>query len=378
VNSRCLLSLFICFFSAAARGETTLGAPADQTETGSSCPEPPKDSVAYQCAKGVYQNFVDLIHLPGALAEAVGNGQKNLAECNANPEIKKGLLIVVEPMIDMSQWMSMTCEQVLETLRLKEPAFLRQVVSKMNEQTRLQTLLDASGSDPTRVAFLEQKIAREQLSPAEQNFYNRYVARESLVKRLTGNDIAQALNCTTLKDVLVTTCQVITEAATGGLAVRAVRTAGKGLGLGTKALAPLTPFQSAVSKFERSRKIEYYDGNQRVSSISIQPNDSFTVIIHNGKLVLGKNIAGEHGRIGAAGSHVTLMRLIGEPNPYKYYGRGGAVRFNENGTIDISGYHLEDDAHPTAYKDIQTLMEGINPDAVYRSTPDRLSTLPSL
>lgn len=369
------LTLIICSFSS---GEVTTSENVSNNPAGNAdCPVESTDSIGYQCAMGVYNNVVSLLQLPGNLGKMIALGQRNLAACNSNPEIKRGMLLVLEPMIDVTQWMSMTCEQIIEASNLREQYLLRQVSAKRNEQSRIENLIQRSSSDPTRIAFLNQRLERFQLSEGEQSFIDRYVARENLVERLSGADIAAGLRCVTYKEVLTTTCELIVEAASLGIAARAVRPAVRGIEKSVGRLATgSSTFRSVVTSFRNSSRIDFYDGSGKVTAMDINPGDSFTVIIRDGRLILGKNIPGETGIPGGNGSHVTLMRLMGEENPYLYYGRGGAVRFNEDGSVDISGYHLEDDAHPRAYRDIEALMRSISPEATFRSTPDRLSTLP--
>lgn len=375
---RALVVIVTIFVSCSSLGETTSNRPTNVSGESSDCPIENPNSVAHQCAMGVYQNIVGLLSLPGNLVQLVGRGQQNLRECNSNPARKRGLLIVIEPMIDVNQWMSMTCEQIISSLNLQERNFLRQVQRKKNELERYRNLLAASSLDPTRQEFLRERIARVELSDNEQAFIERYAARENLVRRLSGSDIINGITCTSFREILVTTCEVIVEAATGGLAARVAKPAIKGLQNSAGTLgARASAFRAVADSFQNSPLVEFYTAGGRVENLSINPGDTFTVILRNDRIILGRNIPGSNGRPGGPESHRTLMGLMGEENTYGYYGRGGAVRFNENGSIDISGYHLEDDAEPRAYRNIQTIMQRVNPDAVYRATPDRLSTLPS-
>jgi hypothetical protein len=371
------LTLFVFAFSSA---ETTTAPVGSETPVESSdCPLENQDSVAYQCASGVYNNVVSLLQLPGNLMTLAAIGQQRLEACNSNPEIKRGLLLVLEPMINVPQWMGMSCEQIIQASNLQERSLLRSVSAKRTEQSRIQRLIEQSASDPTRLAFLNRRLQQHQLSESEQNFLNRYMARENLVDRLSGADIRRTLSCATYREILSTTCEFIVGAGAVGLTAKLARPVGRGIQNTTaQLLARSQSFRSIVGAFQNSSRVEFYTANGRVSNLTINPGDTFTVIIKDGRLILGRDIPGETGIPGGNGSHVTLMRLMGEPDPYRYYGRGGAVRFNDDGSIDISGYHLEDDGHPRAFRDIEEVMRGINPNTSYRSTPDRLSTLPPL
>jgi hypothetical protein len=121
-------------------------------------------------------------------------------------------------------------------------------------------------------------------------------------------------------------------------------------------------FKETENKLRSSPDVIFYRSGLKgkvtrgeVKAGELIPGRSYTVIIEDGKLIIGKSIKGDRdGRRGGAGSHITLNEAhirhtpapsIGGRLPlkqwprYNFEGRSGAIRLNRDGTIDISGRH---------------------------------------
>lgn len=76
---------------------------------------------------------------------------------------------------------------------------------------------------------------------------------------------------------------------------------------------------------------------------TLTPRKSYTTVTRNGKIVIGEDIAG----VGesTAGTHVTMLESIGKSVPRSATDglpyRGGSFRVNADGSVDVSGYHLQ-------------------------------------
>jgi hypothetical protein len=141
--------------------------------------------------------------------------------------------------------------------------------------------------------------------------------------------------------------------------------------------APLTKVGEISAMLARSKTILFMKENvlRKMTPQSLTPGKSYTIIINNGKLVIGEDIVTEFG--GTAKTHVMMMAALKAKNQYDYRGLGGAIKVHPNGVIDVSGYHLQNPSHAAA-AGIRDLLKEQLPDLQVRSTPGRLSELPPL
>lgn len=126
-----------------------------------------------------------------------------------------------------------------------------------------------------------------------------------------------------------------------------------------------------TNRFARSGQIAFYTRRGFDRNHSIVPGTSYTAILDGDTLVLGREIPGLYdGRPGGSGSHLNLRDMRKEMKREIKY-EGGAVRFNADGSVDISGYRRLISS-PESVKLIEDAIRRIDPNAVIRSTPGRL------
>lgn len=151
-----------------------------------------------------------------------------------------------------------------------------------------------------------------------------------------------------------------------------------------KAASKTNSFENLQQAFEKSDDVFLMKGGRPRSMIDgLEKNKSYTVIFYEDRLVLGDDYFGPDGNRKA--SHVKLLTdttlFINKGRPAKgydnlgYKDRGGTVKIYDDGSIDVSGYHLGNDSALAADK-IAEHISKIFPDSVIRKTPGRLDTLP--
>lgn len=135
--------------------------------------------------------------------------------------------------------------------------------------------------------------------------------------------------------------------------------------------------------FQNTNLINFIDGTKlkKIPDGELQDGSSYTVNIRdvNGvyTLDIGKNIKGVDGRIGGRRSHATLDSAIYDNQvDGKYlYQYGGAIRFHRDGTVDVSGYHYQDEDKKSA-KEIFKILQKIYPKLKGRLSGKRLKDFP--
>jgi hypothetical protein len=107
-----------------------------------------------------------------------------------------------------------------------------------------------------------------------------------------------------------------------------------------------------------------------ITSKNLLLGKSYLVIIANGHLVLGdgyKNLEG--------GTSNTHSQLRDDVRVAEFKGQAGSLRFNIDGSIDISGYHAKTVSEESAQKLLDIVRLSSPPGTVLRTTPGRLSDL---
>lgn len=156
--------------------------------------------------------------------------------------------------------------------------------------------------------------------------------------------------------------------------------------------ATVKSLSSIRSKLNGSKRIIFFDGEtyRRIKDSDLFIGASFTVNIEHRFLVIGKNIPGRDGKIGASGSHIKLQNqfdslLNNDPavferfqtlNSASSYG-SGAIKINAQEGIDVSGFTLQQ-AHLNFAENIQKILTEIMPGVSTRITGGRLNQLPPL
>ena len=148
----------------------------------------------------------------------------------------------------------------------------------------------------------------------------------------------------------------------------------------------ITTLSEVEQSFQHSDKVVFFDGafnkaaNQRAFDPGeFRPGNTYTALIVEEKLILGKNIYGKESpsTIGGSGSHITLFDFYnsaGIKDPTSWVDQSGAIGIGANGMIDISGYHFGKPNMEAAEK-MQKLIKKICPKCTTRITDDKLETL---
>ena len=138
--------------------------------------------------------------------------------------------------------------------------------------------------------------------------------------------------------------------------------------------------------FQHSDKVVFFDGafNKAANQLAFDPGEfrpgnTYTALIVDEKLILGKNIYGKEipSIIGGPGSHIALFDFYnstGTKDPTSWVDQSGAIGIGTNGMIDISGYHFGK-ANVEAAEKMQKLIKQICPKCKTRITGDKLETL---
>gem|GEM_PF-3199205 len=122
---------------------------------------------------------------------------------------------------------------------------------------------------------------------------------------------------------------------------------------------PLTKLNAAASSgtrhlvevakiFSASDSVVFYNGLERqvLDSHEFQPGSTFGVDLLDGQLLIGKNIPGgtHPTTFDSTSMHLQLSFNHGNTGSKAmgFLGRAGAIRFNADGSIDVSGHHAKD------------------------------------
>jgi len=104
-------------------------------------------------------------------------------------------------------------------------------------------------------------------------------------------------------------------------------------------------FIEIAQKFENSESVIFYNGKERspIDKFEFQPGRSYGYVIHKGEFLFGKNIPGaQHShKYDSSSMHMQLLENHGL-GEVRFAGTGGAIRFNLDGSIDISGHNWKD------------------------------------
>jgi hypothetical protein len=106
----------------------------------------------------------------------------------------------------------------------------------------------------------------------------------------------------------------------------------------------------------------------------IELGRSYTAIIVDDKLILGRDIHSATGKIGGSGTHKALLQMSRPEAPKHAPELAGAIRFNPDGSVDISGFHHKAPSAAAA-EELKRFVLRVSPDAKVRMTADRLNTL---
>lgn len=131
----------------------------------------------------------------------------------------------------------------------------------------------------------------------------------------------------------------------------------------------LARFNQNVASMERSDRVYLLRRGTEQSLDELILGKSYLAIVANGKLVLGEGY-----RNGAGTTSNTHNQLRDDVSVGM--GLGGAVRFNIDGTIDVSGYHSKTTSPEAARAMFEILRSTLPSDVQIRSTPGRLTDLP--
>ena len=188
-------------------------------------PESPKNPV-YHCFKGLFNSAIDVVSLPYKLVKLISIREEEMNQCNRNPEMKLGMIAVIEPMIrdDIQSWLSLGCRQLQEKVRQEEYRISKRVNAKLwSYKNWLGDL-----NDPRAVGKVRENIVTmiKNLEPTDEEweFYERREARDETKRRIQQmagqkmrNRLGKAWTCADLKDVVEGACYGVGVVATGGL-----------------------------------------------------------------------------------------------------------------------------------------------------------------
>lgn len=136
-------------------------------------------------------------------------------------------------------------------------------------------------------------------------------------------------------------------------------------------------FHSLAESIANPDKIQFFSNGRELNVVqgSFQLGKSYPVVINDGKLIIGDNYLNERGT--TATTHLMLLRdAKGDQRaPVNYVGNAGAIRFNLDGGIDISGYHMKRKSLNAAAKIAEILETLIPAETPLRITAGRLTDL---
>jgi hypothetical protein len=123
----------------------------------------------------------------------------------------------------------------------------------------------------------------------------------------------------------------------------------------------------------RSGKFRFFNRARKEANLSLNPGESYVVVVHDGKVVIGERYRNPHGKTPTQGTHLMLLKdITGRRSQGPY--TGGAIRLNRDGSFDVSGYRRGSASQHSADAIAAAIKEAL-PGVRVRVTEDRLSTL---
>ena len=359
---------------------------------------------ALKCVKGATWDTVrDLVSAPIELWKNVSDSQKFLDECGRTPACKRELAfngayltkISSRPLSEFSPAELAAADKAIADVNVGDLLRKREQVREMAMRDRkYQAWLKANH---VSVPALDSDRT---LANAVVEIMNSKLAQFN-GKRACFNAEEQAeLYCATLADIgisvtggvgILKTISRLKSAAKSvaevestldlGSATRSTANKTEPINIEPVAVAPARPgspaFISVAEKVESTPLVKFMNAEGKVIQETIEPGRSYTALVVDDKLYLGKDMPGEHGKIGGSGSHQVMWQAVFPKLPVELFRtRGGAVRFQPNGTVDISGYHLKRSSAASAAK-IMDVLDRVDRSIQLRITPDRLTGLRS-
>ncbi len=125
----------------------------------------------------------------------------------------------------------------------------------------------------------------------------------------------------------------------------------------------------AVDQFGNPNIFEQY---KKMDSTTLKPGNSYVVLVRDGVLYIGDNYRNARG--GTNFTHIQLARDFGFEEEY-FFGMGGAIRVNRDGSIDIGGRHMMENDMESAEL-IEQVIHRVNPNIRTRTTAGRVLDMP--
>jgi hypothetical protein len=129
-------------------------------------------------------------------------------------------------------------------------------------------------------------------------------------------------------------------------------------------------------RLNQSGNFRFFRQNRTEAPMTLRPGESYVAVIYRGKIVIGERYRNPNSTTGSPtqGTHVMLLQdVTGRPYNNTAY-EGGAIRINRDGSFDVSGFRRTQ-ASQTSADQMANAIRAAIPNAVIRTTPDRLSTL---
>lgn len=101
--------------------------------------------------------YFKFAQIPGVILSSVARGQAFIRQCNNSPDMKRGLLLVLEPLINRNEWLSYNCEQLLLMIPASEQSHLRRILQKTSEHERLSNFINLT-NDSSRRNLLQERL----------------------------------------------------------------------------------------------------------------------------------------------------------------------------------------------------------------------------
>lgn len=130
-------------------------------------------------------------------------------------------------------------------------------------------------------------------------------------------------------------------------------------------------FETLVEHLENSHTLRLFNKNMElpISTMTLKLGKSYVVLIHKNKLIVGDKTGGEGGA--TAGTHIRLARNAGGLSE----DFGGSIRFNLDGSIEVSGYHSKRKSEIAANQIAAILKAAVPEGTRIRTTAGRLTAL---
>ncbi len=302
------LFLSILVFCHPALGEVTGNASPSveesvETET---CEPMSEDSVTYRCAVGLFNGARALLYdLPAGFISQLAAGSQALAECNRDPEIKRGILMIVEPLIrdEMAQNMSFGCEMLIERARLLEGQFLHNIREKQRNYRYGQDMLANREMTPEQEQRVRERLEDFELTSNEQEFLARWNARNDMSAQVHGQQRANMVagvqrmwSCRNRKNIIEGACGLVGGAGAVGAVARAGRLARGLSATGAGEAVSLTPALHAQLLRNGLNSSQLSRLTQNLSLQQVMEVNGLLTLVRNGT-ALNIDQAGRLGRL---------------------------------------------------------------------------------